>query len=101
MIATDRGLTSASSPPRRAARFSDALIVRSLADIGASAFTEGPKRLIARDRRDELVQVPFARRLRRLLEAHQVHVVHHAAILAQLAAVGEEVVDRRLAHLGE
>src|SRR6185369_8488977 len=42
------------------------------------------ERVIAGDRADQLVIVPAALRLQRLLDLEQVHVMHHAAVLADL-----------------
>jgi hypothetical protein len=58
------------------------------------------KRLIAGDRRYDLVIVPRATRLARRLHLHKIHVVHHATIFAELAVLGEEIIDRYLAHFG-
>src|ERR1044071_1261244 len=43
---------------------------------------------------EDLVVVPVLLALVRLLHFHQVHVVDHAAVRADLAAVREHVVDR-------
>src|SRR5579863_1318235 len=49
--------------------------------------------LTAGDGREQLVVVPAAFRFRRLLHLEQIHVVHHAAVLANVAVLGEHVVD--------
>ena len=46
----------------------------------------------------QLVIIPARLGFRRLLDLEQIHVVHHAAVLADLAVLGEHVVDRRLLH---
>src|SRR5882757_10870084 len=56
------------------------------------------ERLIAGNRRQQLVVVPAAFRLRRLLDLEQIHVVHHAAVLANPAIFCEHVVDRSILH---
>ena len=58
------------------------------------------KRLIARDRRYDLVVVPRPTRFDRRLHFHKIHVVHHSTIFAELAVLGEEIIDRHLAHFG-
>ena len=56
------------------------------------------ERLVAGNGREQLVVVPAAFGFRRLLDLEQIHVVHHAAVLADLAVLGEHVVDRRVLH---
>src|SRR5215475_1881860 len=56
------------------------------------------ERLVAGDGRQQLVIVPAALGLRRFLYLEQIHVVHHAAVLADAAVLGEHVVDRGLLH---
>src|SRR5580704_6422389 len=34
------------------------------------------------------------------LHFHKIHIVHHATIFAELAVLGEEIIDRHLAHFG-
>ncbi|KTT92426.1 hypothetical protein NS44R_14540, partial [Mammaliicoccus sciuri] len=70
-----------------------------LRDVRATAFSERTEGLVARHRREVLVEVPLALGLFRLLDAHQIHVVHHAAVLAHDAVLGEEIIHRGLAHL--
>ena len=49
--------------------------------------------------RIELVEIPFAFRFLRLLDLEQVHVADQPAVLADLAVLGHEVVDRGFLHL--
>ncbi len=35
------------------------------------------------------------------LDLDQVHVVHHPTVGAEEAAIGEEIMDRHVAHLGD
>src|SRR5438034_1255620 len=65
----------------------------------AAALVERAERLIARDRRDDLGQVPFTLRLLGRLRLHQIHVADHPAVHADAAVPGHEVVDRHLLHL--
>jgi hypothetical protein len=39
-------------------------------------------------------------RLLRLLDLDQVHIVHHPTLRTDEAAIGEEIMDRHVAHLG-
>src|SRR5271169_161088 len=72
----------------------------SLLDQRAGAVLERTKRLVAWDHRAELVVIPLAFRFRRLLDFVHVHVVNHAAVLADATVLGEEIVDRHFTHLG-
>src|SRR5436190_4581398 len=66
----------------------------------ALALVERTVGLVAGHGGDQLVDVVLALGFRRRLHLEQVHVAHHAAVLAQLAVLGHDVVDRQLAHLG-
>lgn len=57
------------------------------------------KRLIARDRRDDLVVVPRAVRFSRRFYVHEVNVVQESAVFPQLAVSCVKIVDRDLAHM--
>src|SRR5262245_57451211 len=70
-------------------------------DQGAATFLQRPKRLVARNGGEQLVEVPWPRRFARRLQLHQVHVVDHAAVLADAAVLREEIVDRSGPHLGD
>src|SRR3954449_3605959 len=65
----------------------------------AAALVQRTEGLVARHGGEQLVKVPLTLGLRRLLHLEQVHVMHHAAVDADLAVLGEEVVDRGGAHL--
>src|SRR3954467_15879061 len=56
------------------------------------------ERFVARNGREQLVIVPAALRFRWLLDLEQIHVVHHAAVLANPAVLGKHVVDRSVLH---
>src|SRR6476619_7623540 len=56
------------------------------------------ERFVAGDRRQQLVVIPARLRFRRLLDLEEIHVMHHAAVLADLAVLGEHVVDRGFLH---
>src|SRR5215211_3885034 len=51
--------------------------------------------LVGRDGRPQLVVVPGAARFGGLLHLVDVHLMDHAAVRADAATLGEEVVDRR------
>jgi hypothetical protein len=70
-----------------------------LLDERALALGERPERLVARDRPEDLEVVPGRLGLLGRLDLHEVHVVDHPAVLADLSVLGEEVVDRRRLHL--
>src|ERR1700730_690175 len=78
-----------------------AAIGSALLDQRASALAERPKGLLGRDRRELLVVVVLILGIARRLHLEEVHVAHDTAVLAQLAVLGHEVVDRDLAHLGD
>src|SRR5829696_1520360 len=59
-------------------------------DQRTTACVERTKGTVTRDRLDELEKVPLALRLAGRLDLHQIHVVHHAAVLTQLAVLGKE-----------
>src|SRR5665213_954213 len=63
------------------------------------ALVERPGRIDTRHRLDQLVIIPRPFRLLRLFHLEQIHVADDAAVDAQGAVLGHEVVDRRLAHL--
>src|SRR4051812_2723526 len=65
----------------------------------AAALVQRTEGLVARHGGEQLVKVPLTFGLRRLLHLEQVHVMHHAAVDADLTVLGEEVVDRSGAHL--
>src|SRR5882724_272182 len=65
----------------------------------ATALVERTESLVARHRGDQLVEIPLILGFRWLLDLEQIHVVDHAAVDADLAVFGEEVVDRSGAHL--
>src|ERR1700675_4723429 len=67
----------------------------------AFALGERPVRLGCRDDRELLVVIVLIFRFARRLDLEKIHVAHDAAVLAQLAVLGHEVVDRHLAHLGD
>jgi hypothetical protein len=58
------------------------------------------KRLIAGDRRYDLVIVPRAARLARRLHLHEVHVVQEPPVFAELAVLCKEIIDGYFAHFG-
>src|SRR5215472_15017523 len=60
----------------------------------AAALVERSERLVAWHSGDQVVEVPLALGFLGLLDLEQIHVVHHAAVDADLAILGEEVVDR-------
>src|SRR3954454_16677198 len=70
-----------------------------LPHIRTPAFGERTERLVAGDGGLIFVEVPFALGFLRLLDPHQIHVVHHAAVLADHAALREEIIHRDFAHL--
>src|ERR1700732_186866 len=65
----------------------------------AAALVERAERFVAGHGGEQLVEIPFALGLFRLLDLEQIHVVHHAAVDADLAVLGKEVVDRGCPHL--
>src|SRR3984957_3717595 len=67
----------------------------------AATLAHRPERLLARNDLEELVVVPGIMRLLGLLDLDQVHVVHHPTVGAEEAAIGEEIMDRHVAHLGD
>src|SRR5262245_18882840 len=73
---------------------------RSALDEWALAFVQRPVGLVTGHGRDQLVDVVLALGLGRRLDLKEIHVAHQAAIFAQLAILGHDVVDRDLAHLG-
>src|SRR5882724_8097483 len=56
----------------------------------AAALVERTERFVAGDGGDQLVEVPLALGLLGFLDLEQVHVVHHAAVDADLATLGKE-----------
>src|SRR5665213_3997970 len=66
-----------------------------------AALVDRPECLVPRDRGDQLDQVGWPLRLRRLLDLNQIDVMHHAAIGTQLTVGGERVVDLMPLHPGE
>jgi hypothetical protein len=68
---------------------------------GTAAVLERAECLIGRDFGENLVVVPRAVRLFGLLDLEQEHAVHHTAVLAQHAVVGEGIPHRRFTHLGQ
>src|SRR5262245_15736111 len=70
-------------------------------DQRAATLVQRPERLVARNGGEQLVEVPGPGRFARRLQLHQVHVVDHAAVLADAAVLREEIVDRSGPHLGD
>src|SRR3990167_3959524 len=66
----------------------------------ASAFRQGLKRLVAWNGVQHFVVVPGILRFFGLFDLHEVHVVHHAAVLADPAVLGEKVLNFHLFELG-
>src|SRR3979490_2055197 len=58
----------------------------------AARSLQGLERLIAGNGREQLVVVPAAFGFRGLLDLEQIHVVHHAAVLADPPVAGEKAV---------
>ncbi len=85
--------------PRRAAPTPRLSQCRSPLDQRAGRIGRA-ERLLAGDMRQDLEVVPRIFRVLRLLHLHQQQVVHHQIVFAQPAIAGEEILDRRLAHLG-
>ncbi len=67
----------------------------------AAAVCERAVGLVAGDGREDLVEIPLALRLGGRFHLHQIHVVDHAAVVADVAVLGEEVVDRGRFHFGD
>src|SRR5215472_2547465 len=65
----------------------------------AFALAQWPIGLVGGNGGELLVVVVRVLGVARLLHLEEVHVAHDAAILAQLAVLGHEVVDRQLTHL--
>src|SRR4029077_1895383 len=88
--------TAMGSPPRRAT----GPIYGQNSGLHQRAFRLGErgKRLIARDRRDELEIIPRVMRFARRLDLKEAHVVHHDPVGADVAVMREDVVDRRRPH---
>src|ERR1700739_717161 len=93
-----RALQGAPAPAARSFR-SPLLEFTSLLDQRTARRRQRLEGLLARNRRDQLVVVPLTFRFGRLLHLEQVHVVHHAAVVADAPVLREEVVHRRLLHL--
>src|SRR5882672_6380113 len=64
-----------------------------LAHQRTATVSQRPEGLVARHRGNDLRQVPFALRLLRSLDLHQVHVADDPPVLANAAVLGHEVVD--------
>src|SRR3954453_11993235 len=58
-----------------------------------------PKSFLAGTLGENLVIIPPIFRLFRRLDLDQPQIVHHQAVLAQLAVAGEKVLDRFFPHL--
>src|SRR6201996_3497672 len=65
----------------------------------AVALVERAEGFVAGHGGEQLVEVPFALGFLGLLDLEQIHVVNHAAVDADLAVLGEDVVDRHGPHL--
>ena len=68
---------------------------------GHSLWASGRKASSPLTRTQHFVVVPRLLDIARRLHLHEVHVVHHAAILADNAVGGEHVIDRHGTHLGD
>src|SRR5215469_17857372 len=66
----------------------------------AATVAHRPERLLTRNGLEDLVVVPGIARLLWLLDLDKVHVVYHPTVKADETAIGEEIVDRHVAHLG-
>src|SRR5579883_1715969 len=96
-----RSLRQAAMAKKRAPRGAlfDRCMKISALDQRALAVLERTEGLVARHGGEQLVDVVLALRLGGRLDLEQVHVADDAAVLAQLAVLGHDVVDRHLAHL--
>src|SRR6478672_12310515 len=63
-------------------------------DQRTATFLQRPKGLVARNSGEQFVHIPGSFRFGRRLKLHQIHVVHHAAVLADMSVLGEKIVDR-------
>src|SRR5262245_39200055 len=66
-------------------------------DERALAFAQRLGRLFGRNVAENLVVVPFCLGFARRLNLDEIHIVHHAAVLAH-SSLGEEIVDRQLPY---
>src|SRR5690606_2595268 len=57
-------------------------------------------RLLRRDGAYMSVVVPWILRVARRLDLHQIHIVHHPAVGADVCVLGEDIVDLGLLELG-
>src|SRR5262245_1020256 len=69
-------------------------------DERTATLSQRPEGLVARNSGEQFVHIPGPFRFGRRLKQHQIHVVHHAAVLADMSVLGEKVVDRRGLHFG-
>ena len=67
----------------------------------AGAVADRPECLLARNGLDDFVVIPGVTRLLWLLYLDQIHVVHHPSVNTQSTVIGEEIMDRHVAHLGD
>jgi len=67
----------------------------------AATFADGSEGLFTGNDHENLVVVPSAMRLLRFLDLDQVDVVYHSSVATDEAAIGEEIMDRHVAHLGD
>src|SRR5690606_26029414 len=74
------------------------MVKGSLLDVWAGAVFKRRECLVARNGSENLVEVAFGRRLRRLLHAYEEHVVDDATVFTQVGVAVEEVVDVDAAH---
>ncbi len=72
---------------------------RSLLDQRAIRFAHRPKHVVAGERVLHLLQVPRVLRLARAAHLDQIHIVHEAAIVPDVAVANDGVADRQLSHL--
>src|SRR4051794_16449321 len=64
----------------------------------AAAVLQREEGLLAWDRREHLVIIPWAFAFGRRLHLEELHVMHHAAVRQNVTAAREEIVDRHFVH---
>src|SRR5262245_9975979 len=60
-------------------------------DEGTATLSQRPEGLVARNSGEQFVHIPGPFRFGRRLKQHQIHVAHHAAVLADMSVLGEKV----------
>src|ERR1700720_4335512 len=79
------------SPPRTAA---SALLFQEW----TFAFRQRPKRFVTGNCFDNFHEIPWIFRFRRRLDLHEIHIVHHPTVFADITARCKDIVHRSGSH---